>query len=333
MVDLFSGCGGMSCGFEQAGFDPVLAIDNWEPACETHKANFPKTTLMCEDIEKVSVNKLKRSLGREKIDLVVGGPPCQGFSVAGKRDPKDPRNSLFEEFVRMTNLIKPRYFVMENVRGLASMKTAEGRRVVDIICNEFEKIGYKVKFRILDAADYGVPQYRPRIFFIGTKHKSKKVFFPPMKILSGRYKTVKDAIGDLESLESGERSKKDKWHFAFNHPKHQIKWMKPVPEGGTAHDNPDTKNRPTSGFRTTYKRIWWDRPAPAVTTCFGAISSQNNVHPEDTRALTIREAARLQTFPDSFEWKGTVNQIRIQIGNAVPCLLAKCIGETINKKM
>lgn len=330
MIDLFCGCGGMSLGFEQVGFKTILAVDNWEPACETYKANFPKAEVICKDIERVSDKELKKIINSRRINLIIGGPPCQGFSIAGKRDPKDPRSSLFREFVRVVDLVRPAYFVMENVEGLHSMKTKNGSMVIDIICDEFERIGYRVKCRVLDAADYRVPQHRHRIFFIGT-NTNAGIFFPPIKILFGKYKTVRDAMGDLEPLESGEKSKKDKWHFAFNHPKHQIEWMRDVPEGGTAHDNPDPDNRPPSGFRTTYKRIWWDRPSPAVTTCFGAISSQNNVHPRDTRALTIREAARLQTFPDSFEWKGSTNQIRIQIGNAVPPLLAKCIGESIGR--
>jgi DNA (cytosine-5)-methyltransferase 1 len=143
--------------------------------------------------------------------------------------------------------------------------------------------------------------------------------------------TVRDAIGDLEPLENGDVSKKDKLHFAINHVERNIKWLKRTPEGKSAHQNKDPKFRPPSGYLTTYKRIWWDRPSPAITTCFSSISSQNNVHPRDTRALTIREAARIQTFPDDFKFMNSISSIRKQIGNAVPPLLAKVLAKKIRE--
>jgi len=341
-IDLFAGCGGLSLGFDLSGdFESVAFVEYWKPAIETFKENFPNSILLGEDITKVTKEDIGK-LNGNSIDLIIGGPPCQGFSIAGKRDTKDPRNSLFMDFVRVVNIIKPKMFLMENVRGLVSMKTARGEKVLDVILKEFTRRGYKVKYKVIDSATYGIPQYRHRIFFVGMKGDKNNFTFPREThaeqeriLVDGtkikKFKNVRETIGDLEPLESGEKSEKDPLHFSIKHVERHIKWMKATPEGKTAHLNKDPELRPPSGYPTTYKRFWWDRPAPAVTTCFSSISSQNNVHPRDTRAMTIREASRLQTFPDEFKFKNSINSIRKQIGNAVPPQLAKVLADEIKK--
>jgi DNA (cytosine-5)-methyltransferase 1 len=343
-LDLFAGCGGLSLGFEKSGdYETVAFVEIWKPAIDTFKANFPNSILLGTDITKITKEDIEK-LNGNSIDLIIGGPPCQGFSIAGKRDPKDPRNSLFMDFVRLVDIVKPKMFLMENVKGLVSMKTSDGENVIDVILREYEKIGYRVKYKIIDSATYGIPQYRHRIFFVGMRGDKNTFEFPKEThseqeriLLDGnkikKFKTVRDAIGDLESLESGEKSQKDSLHFAIVHVDRHIKWLKATPEGKTAHQNEDPNLRPPSGYPTTYKRFWWDRPAPAVTTCFSSISSQNNVHPRDTRAITIREAARLQTFPDDFKFENSISSIRKQIGNAVPPELAKVLADEIKKHL
>lgn len=341
-LDLFAGCGGLSLGFEMSGeFEGVAFVENWQPAIDTFKRNFPNSILLKEDITDLTEEDIKK-LNGNSIDLIIGGPPCQGFSIAGKRDPKDPRNSLFMDFVRVVGIIKPKMFLMENVKGLVSMKTASGEKVIEVIIREFERIGYKVKYKVIDAATYGVPQHRHRIFFIGVKGDKNNFNFPKEThaeeeiILEdgtklNKFRTTRETIGDLKPLESGEKSETDPLHFALKHAERHIKWMKATPEGKAAHSNKDPALRPPSGYPTTYKRFWWDRPAPAVTTCFSSISSQNNVHPRDTRAITIREAARLQTFPDNFNFENSISSIRKQIGNAVPPQLAKVLADEVKK--
>ena len=165
IIDLFSGCGGFSLGFQMENFKPCLAveIDRW--ASETYSYNHPKIPVLTKDIRKIDPKKLNLN----KIDGIIGGPPCQGFSLSGNRDTKDPRNSLFIDFVRFVKILQPKFFVMENVKGLLSMKTKKNLLVKDIILEEFNKIKYNVSLQVLTSANYGVPQVRERVFFIGVR--------------------------------------------------------------------------------------------------------------------------------------------------------------------
>jgi DNA (cytosine-5)-methyltransferase 1 len=317
IVDLFAGCGGLSYGFEMTKrFETVYATDIWNTCLESLKQNNPKTEIVTKPISDISDNDIKKIKSKYgNIKVLVGGPPCQGFSQAGKRDKNDPRNNLYKEYLRFCNILKPEWIVFENVRGMLSMKNADGEKVVDALLKDFKKIGYDVEINSISAKDFGVPQDRKRIIIIGNRIGKK---INKLKSVSKTYKTVRDVIGDLEKLESGESSTGDKYHFSINHSKKHIEWLKDVPEGMSAHDFKDKNGMTVKGYRTTYKRIWWDKPSPAITTCFSSISSQNNVHPESTRALTIREAMRIQTFPDNFNFRGSHRDIRVQIGNAVP---------------
>ena len=324
-IDLFSGCGGMSLGLEMAGFNPVLAIDNWDKCLETIKLNNQNIETMCKGVNDFSEQELLALKDRlPKIDCIAGGPPCQGFSLAGKRNINDPRNELWKSYFKFIEIFNPDYFIMENVFGIESMINEKGEKIIDKIKATIEKLGYTYTINKVNTKYFGIPQERKRIIIIGCKEK-KNIILKPNNLI----KTLRDAIGDLESLQSGEKSKKDKYHFASIHNENHIKWLTPVPEGQSAHDYKHLTGMNVKGYSTTYKRIWWDRPSPAVTTCFDSISSQNNVHPRDTRALTIREAMRIQTFPDNFEFFGSKKDICKQIGNAVPPILGKIIGEAI----
>lgn len=325
VIDIFSGCGGLSLGFEQTGqFEVVCAVDIWDTALKTLKLNHPNTKTICRPIQELTdeeILAIKNQFG--EIEVIVGGPPCQGFSLAGKRSELDPRNQLWQEFVRFIKIVEPNWFVFENVFGLLSMKDEKGQKISDLIINSFKEIGYFVEINNISAKNFNVPQDRKRIVIIGSRQKISLKLKPTTK---DKYKTVRDAIGDLQSLNSGEASKSDKLHFAMKHNPRHIDWLQPVPEGDTAHNYKEITGMKVRGYSTTYKRIWWDRPSPAITTCFSSISSQNNVHPTDTRALSIREAMRLQTFPDSFVFSGSHKDIRVQIGNAVPPELGRQIA-------
>jgi len=341
-IDLFAGCGGLSLGFEQAGFKNIGFVENDSSAIETHKANFPNAELITSDITKINdseIKKLKKRIG--DVTCIIGGPPCQGFSLMGKRNSEDPRNSLFLDFLRFTKIIEPECIVIENVRHLLSMRNKENQKVPDAIIEKFSEIGYDIKYQTINAMILGVPQSRERVFFIGYKKElNKKISFPEQthgdyeqrSLVSKNlkpYVTFRDVTKDLEWLESGEKSKNDSYHKAVNHPERVIKWLKNVPEGQSAHKNKDPNLRPPSGYNTTYQRMMWDKPSATIGTVFNQISSHHTVHPEATRSITTREALRCQTFPDDFVWKGTLTSIRRQIGNAVPPLLANKIAEII----
>lgn len=339
-ISLFSGCGGLDAGFIAAGFNVVGHVELDEAARKLYEANFKNSTCLGKDICSISNDEINTWLNNYgNIDLLIGGPPCQGFSLAGKRDPNDTRNQLYKDYVRIVEKIEPKVFVMENVKLLTSMRTINGELFIDNIKAAFEKIGYNVFLFEVNAQDYGVPQSRERIFLIGTnKSKCKEKYIFPCRTHSSKdfslfsqllpYATFRDAASDLPSLKSGEISK-DPLHWSISHPQHVIEWLKDVPEGGSAHDNKNPNLRPPSGFNTTYKRNIWDKPSSTISTNFSMISGCRNVHPTDTRSLTIREAARLQSFPDEFVFFGKWGDIRKAIGNAVPPYLSYIVAQSI----
>ena len=332
-LSLFSGCGGFSLGSSAAGYNILGNIEISNDAQRIYSLNF-KSEFLSSDISKVSEHKLKelrKSL--PKIQVIIGGPPCQGFSLTGKRDKEDKRNYLFKDYLRFVAMFSPKIAVMENVDKLLSMKNKEGELVIFKIEEEFKKIGYKIQYKKFNTSDFGVPQNRFRVFFVAVRDDiNKEPSFPskmyeePNNQLNLRNVKEKynfaDAVSDLPFLESGENSNFH-LHKTVDHPQHVIDWLWNVPEGKSAHDNESEDMRPPSGYNTTYKRQYWMKPASTVQTTFGMISGSNNVHPIATRSLTIREAARIQSFPDEFIFKGTKSGIRRSIGNAVPPLFAK----------
>ncbi len=341
-VSFFAGCGGLCYGVKAAGFEIVATNELVEDYKAIYKLNFPNAKFLPNDVKEITTEDIGKILNdHKKIDLMVGGPPCQGFSLSGKRDVNDKRNTLFEYYLKIAEQIQPSVILIENVRLLTSMKDPNGSLVSKRILDTFEKIGYKSNFYNVNAKEYGVPQHRERVIFIAVRKDLKKnpsiaetKFGNSINLFNSNppYFTFGDGVSDLEFLESGEKSKTDEYHWAVNHPEHVIRWLADVPEGKSAHDNEDPNLRPPSGYNTTYKRQVWIEPAGTVATTYGMISGCRNVHPIATRALTTREALRLQSFPDSFRLIGNEGHIRTVIGNAVPPLLgfelAKFIRET-----
>ena len=337
-IAFFAGCGGLSKGFHDAGIriDGFVELDS--AARSTFKRNFPNAKCLAHSVEEMEVTNKNRL----NPDFLIGGPPCQGFSLAGKRDPRDPRNTLFQYLVKAAEFWKPKIIIMENVRLLLSMKDEDGRLVIDNIKKEFSRIGYNTQVWELNAQDYGVPQSRERIFVVGTDKELPLPIQPkpthfapgnPSLFPQEKFVTFAEATKDLETLESGQRSDADSLHWSVSHPNRVISWLKNVPQGKSAHDNEDPSKRPPSGYNTTYKRLVMDEPSSTIGTTFGMISGSRNVHPINTRSLTIREAARLQSFPDNYIFEGNWGEIRTQIGNAVPPQLAKVVAQAILKIM
>lgn len=340
-VSFFAGCGGLCYGVKAAGFEIVATNELVEDYKAIYKLNFPNTNFLPNDVQEITKNDITKILKKfGKIDFMVGGPPCQGFSLAGKRDVNDKRNTLFEYYLQIAEQIKPKIILLENVRLLTSMKDPNGTLVSKRILDTFIKTDYDGNFYNVNAKDYGVPQHRERVIFIAVRkdlNKSPAIaganYGNSINLFNSNppYFTLGDGISDLEYLESGEKSTTDEYHRAVEHPEHVIRWLVDVPEGKSAHDNKDPNLRPPSGYNTTYKRQVWSEPAGTVATTYGMISGCRNVHPVATRALTTREALRLQSFPDSFKLIGNEGNIRTVIGNAVPPLLAYKLAKHIIK--
>lgn len=341
-LSLFSGCGGFSLGFSAAGFLVKGFLELEDDLRRIYKLNFPNSVEIGSDITKVTQDSLERfSKALGDVDVIIGGPPCQGFSLSGKRDVSDPRNQLFKHYLRFVDAFRPKVAVLENVRLLTSMKNSEGGFVKDDICQEFRMHGYRIQHFEVNAKDYGVPQHRERVLFVAVRDD---VDFTPSlpdcthggseDMFSSLYphRTFADACSDLPYIESGEKSEYP-LHEAVKHPAHVIDWLWDVPQGFSAHDNEDASKRPPSGYNTTYKRQVWDESASTVQTTFGMISGCRNVHPIATRSLTIREATRIQSFPDEYLFTGTLGAIRTGIGNAVPPLLANAIALHLKKAL
>lgn len=357
-VELFAGSGGLGTGFSNAGFNIISANDVWESAGKTYVANHPKVKYIVKDIAQLTGDELLEGTGYSKsdVDVIIGGPPCQGFSTLGKRFIDDPRNKLFKEYVRIVNEIRPQFFVMENVSGILSM---EGGKVLENILSSFQEIGYKLEYRLLNAAEYGVPQQRERIIFIGTR-TNKKIRYPKKThSLTGeagyeKALTLWDAIGDLPQSDTEEITKytkkpQNKYQEKIrngatelvNHkpPTHNEKaknMMKYIPTGKSAWDVQDIIPKefmPTSGYGNTYARLNPNEPGMTITRNFACISSSRCIHPYLNRGLTAREAARIQSYPDNYKFLGSKTDIHIQIGNSVPPILGEKIGNTIKEML
>lgn len=320
-IDLFSGSGGFSLGFDNKGFQNIFSIDIEPSFCETYKYNFPNHNLIAKDICQLSDEEIKYLKEVDDIDVVIGGPPCQGFSIAGNIGRKfieDPRNRLFKEFVRVVKVVNPKFFVMENVARLYNHNKGETRKE---IINDFEKLGYKVECKILNSADYGVPQVRKRIIFIGSRD-NKKIEFP--KKTTPKYLTVKEAIQNYPTLSAGEESVIPN-HVAMSHSEQMLEKMSYISDGGNRDEIP-VNLRPKSGDVRKYIRYKSDEPSVCVTGDMRKI-----FHYEQNRALTVRELAKLQSYPDDFIFKGTKISQQQQVGNSVPPKMAEAIASTIIK--
>ena len=343
MIDLFAGVGGLSLGFENCGFDIVLANEYDSSIASAYTKNRPNTTMIVDDITKLPINETF-SQYQEKVDLIVGGPPCQGFSQKGKRKTiNDPRNFLFKYYVDVVSTVKPKYFVMENVPNLL---TAENGYFKNEIIALFSQLGYVISAEVLCAADFGVPQNRRRAFIIGKRGNCNPVAFPQKK---SRRTTIWDAISDLAYLESGEGTEIQEYRFPA-----QSSYQKLLRKGSTSlYNHVATKHSPIalkrlamippkggkeflpkehltkSIYSGTWCRMDADDISVTITTRFDTPSSGKFTHPYLNRAITVREAARIQSFPDRFHFYGTKSSQMKQVGNAVPPMLAEAIAKAI----
>lgn len=328
-IDLFSGAGGLLRGFMDAGLKPEFSVEIWEPAIQTHNRNYPNVPVWNRDIREIKNEEIEKYKG--KVDLIVGGPPCQGFSTIGKRLVKDPRNELVFEFIRFVNVIKPKVFLMENVRGLLS---ANNGLVKEAITAEFDAIGYDVTHEVICAADYGVPQMRYRVLFLGVrKDLGIKPYFPEKTHTKENYSTVGDAIMDLVGQENSFPN-----HIPMNHNDIVTKRIACIKEGEGIPDSglpeevakgsrSDYTGNTIKNFSHVYKRLSRSKPATTMVPGHNAFP----LHPTENRSLTVREAARIQTFPDDVIFEGTRQNQCIQVGNAVPVKLAKALAEHIKQ--
>lgn len=339
VVDLFSGCGGLSYGLEMAGFKILLGADNWSIALETFLKNHKSSKTLLIDLGKKSaIEEIAKSLDGISPDVIVGGPPCQGFSLTGPRKFDDPRNRLFMSEFRAVKKFKPLAFLIENVPGMATLYDGKIRKEV---IKRFEAIGYSVNSKVLCAADYGVPQLRKRLVYVGVLKEIGKFEFPEPTVSSANYITCGDAINDLPSRENNvglEFDVYDKkpqteyqrtmragsdslWnHVASLHSEKVKNVISMVPEGGNYKNLP-----PGVGEHRKFHVAWtrYDSKKPSKTIDTG---HRNHFHYKYNRIPTVRENARLQSFPDSFVFLGTRVAQQRQVGNAVPPILSYNIG-------
>lgn len=325
-IDLFCGAGGLSAGFDRAGFKNLFSVEFNPEFAKTYQRNFPDHNLIVDDIKNISNRKIRELVGEEAVDVIIGGPPCQGFSIAGnigRTFADDERNRLFREFVRFVDELAPKMFVMENV---ANMATHLKGKTIHAIVAAFENAGsgYKVKYEVLNTVNYEIAQERRRIVIVGIRNDLDTEFFYPQK--SDRVKTIKEVIDDLPKLKSGEASCIPN-HVAMKHSAQMLEKMSYVKDGGNRNDIPE-EIRPKSGDVRKYIRYDSTKPSVCVTGDMRKI-----FHYEQNRALTCRELARIQTFPDQFVFEGKSIQIQQQIGNAVPPKLAFLIANQVEEAL
>lgn len=343
-IDLFAGCGGLSKGFMDAGFDIIVGVDNDQAALNTFAKNHNGAAALNADLSKQETfDEIKKIAGEREIDVIIAGPPCQGFSLTGPRNFDDVRNKLYLAVIEIVKQYKPKGFIIENVPGMATLY--EGQ-IKDEILKRFKRMGYNIECRILCAADYGVPQRRRRLIFMGVREDMGKPHFPAPVFDEAHYRTCRDAISDLPKRidELGEET--DIYnsepvteyqklmrgsctvlhnHVATNHKQFVKDTIALVPEGGNYKDLP-----PGWGESRKLHMAWTrlDGNAPSRTVDTG---HRNIFHYELNRIPTVREDARIQSFPDSFVFTGTKTQQSRQVGNAVPPLMGYALGKELKK--
>lgn len=341
VIDLFCGCGGLSYGFEKAGYNILLGIDNDSKALETFELNHKDAKSICGDITTITYeNDIKPFTGDKPIDVIIGGPPCQGMSLSGPRRFEDPRNRLYLSYIRLVEEIKPKAFVIENVPGLVELFNG---KIKDSIIEKFTDMGYNIQYRILCAADYGVPQSRRRVVFVGVR-KGEFIYPEPVNDIV----TCEMALSDLPALENDigaeqseyisapqneyqelmrRNSDKVRNHIAANHSEKVKKIISLVPDGGNYKDLPEEYIN-SRNFHVAWTRFASQKPAPTIDT-----GHRHHFHYKFNRVPTVRECARLQSFPDDFIFLGNKTQQFRQVGNAVPPLLAQCIAKSLKEQI
>ena len=348
----------------------LFANEYAEQTARAFRSNFPDIPLINDDIANITIESIiDMNVDLENVDLVIGGPPCQSYSTVGKRQ-YDERAKMYREYIRLLGILKPKMFIFENVTGLLSMKNDDGEPVLDDIKNMFADIygdgqlSYAIKQKVLNAKDYGVPQSRDRVFIVGIRRglDINCWEFPKEKYGDGRektpYLTVEDAISDLPHLNEGEAAEEyalppqntyqalmrgscvDLTDHSIGTYGDKIRTViKNVVQGeGKKYFNNlvdkgllDKKYYLTSGYNNTYSRLWWNRPSTTITNSFGTPSALRCIHPLQDRALSTREGARLQSFPDWFCFCGNKYEKNSQVGNAVPPLLAIELAKQVKR--
>lgn len=313
MIDLFSGAGGLSYGFFKSGYKPVETLEFWQPAIDTYNFNFNTNKKISDITDKNLRENIKRKWFN-KIDLIIGGFPCQGYSLAGKRDKNDPRNQLYKFVIDIIGGVKPKYFVLENVKGILSFKEKDGNLVVDIIKSMLLKFNYYLEYVLVDSSLFGVPQKRERVIFVGSNISNKEKVSKIINIIKNHKEpiiSVKDSINDLLKFKHLEIPN----HNITFHSENFISKIKNTKEGESVNKK----------YSDAYRKVYYDRPSPTVKENHGGV----HIHPILNRAMTPRELARLQTFPDNFVFLGSKSQVLKQIGNAVPVKLSVEIAKIV----
>ena len=355
LISLFRGAGGLDLGFKTAGYNIIWAIDNEKNAVNTYKANIGEN-IICADINAINVNEIP------KADVVIGGPPCQSFSLAGKRRINDARGQLIWKYIQIIEKVHPKAFLFENVIGLLSAKNSYGEKVIELLQSTFQKIGYTITTKIVNAADYGVPQRRKRVVIVGLKNGTKFSFPKETHNEFGqglkKYVSAKEALGDLPKAIDDEnglicydilpfteyqrmmRSRNGVTeHFIFQTSaldKYIISHVKP---GGNYMDIPRSvkskriqRLQKDGGHTTCYGRLLPDKPSYTINTYFNRPNVGCNIHYSENRLITVREALRLQSFPDSYTIVSSSKHGRnLIVGNAVPPLLANVLARQLKK--
>ena len=314
-ADLFCGAGGMAKGFEIAGFNQLCGMDWFKEAAMTYKHNFSHPLIEGDitnpEVKSEFINTIKKQLNGKPLTVLSGGFPCQGFSMSGSRIVEDERNSLYKDMLEIINELQPEFVVAENVKGLRSML---GGMVEDKIVKDIENMGYKVNVTVLNSADYYVPQKRERVIFIANRI-NKTNYHPEPLIKPDSYITTKQAIEDLLMVDDD----KDFNHLRTKHSDDMKQRLSSVLEGESLYEN----------YSDSWKKCPWNDASCTIKENHGGV----NIHPVESRVITVREMARLQSFPDDFIFKGPKSKQMVQVGNAVPPLLAKAIGLSIKKSL
>jgi len=358
VVDLFTGAGGLTFGFtkqirnnrfvDRGGFDIVFANEIDIDAANSFRANYPSIPMLNTDVRNVDEKYLENTqIDVSNIDAIIGGPPCQSYSTIGARK-NDDRAKLYTEYLRLLKMLKPKLFIFENVTGLLSMKYGETGKILDRIIKEFDDAGYRVSYKTLDTVHYAIPQTRRRVFIVGVSKEIKSRFVlgqaigdlpvisdvsdPEQRVmLLTKYQRLMKSIGTTDALSSE--------HIASKHGERITRIIKSLAQGESkAHINEKVlKNELpmelylTSGYYNSYGRLWWDRPCVTLTSNFNRPSSFRCVHPLEDRALSTREGARIQSFPDSYVFIGSRTSKNSQIGNAVPPVLSVYLADSIHE--
>lgn len=339
VLDLFCGCGGLSKGFEAAGYNVLVGVDFEQSALNTFNRNHKGAVGLKLDLSSsTAINSIMETIGNQNVDIVIGGPPCQGFSLTGPRNFDDERNKLYIAMIETVRRLQPKAFLIENVPGMANLYNGA---VKNEIVKRFTLMGYNVSYKIVCAADYGVPQIRKRLIFVGLCDSKKSYDFPNPYLSPENYLTCEDAISDLppltetlgaevssyeiQPLNDFQKSMRGSCtvlhnHTSINHKQFVKDVIALVPDGGNYKDLPPGIGE-SRVFHMAWTRLHSKKPARTVDT-----GHRNLFHYKWNRCPTIRESARIQTFPDDFVFLGNRGQQNKQVGNAVPVLLAKALA-------